>query len=131
MTGTGKLLISKLLEGYYLRPWVRPSGSKCYRLYDTTGQPVRNVRHRTVQKITKHISHEIKIWKVYVRGKKKGRMILSVPGIRKLHGNNIIKLLYKKKRTVIVKPIVKKETDVITQTEPECGQIQIQFTAGV
>lgn len=114
MTKPAKALISDMLKGFYLLPWKRPSGRKCYRLYQSTGNPVRNVRDSTFTKLTKYIDPGIKIFKT----DKHGRITLSRSQVRKLRGNHTIKKLYKQTISDVKIPPGDNNTS---------GQIQIRF----
>jgi hypothetical protein len=120
MTQQAKNLISDLLQGYYFLPWKRPSGAKCFRLYDTNGNPVRNIRPSTVNKVDKHIDPEIKIFKVE---KKYGKITISRSMVRKLHGNHGIKRMLKNQ----ISNNAKAKQPIITEPVTASGQFLIPF----
>lgn len=72
-------------------PWKKPSGTRCYRLYDEKGNPIYNLPDKTVRTLDKYIDPKIKIWKK----DKHGRMTFSIANVRKLHGGHSIKRMYK------------------------------------
>lgn len=94
MTETRKHIIDTILAGGYVMAWKSTRGTKCYRLYDATANPLVNVRQATVKKLDRFIDPKIKIW----RKDKLGRMTLNLSMIRKLHGRSYIKKAYKQSK---------------------------------
>ena len=92
MTPSQKILIKKLLAGHFLRKSKRGK-VQLYVLYDAAVNPIQKIHWRTVEKITRFIDPEIKIWKY----SKHGDMSLNLSMVRRLHGKNTIKQLYKKR----------------------------------
>jgi hypothetical protein len=90
MTLNRKILIGKLLKGYYLIAWKNGYRTGCYRLYNHKGIIDCNIGARTVKGLDKYIDPKIKIWK----RDKAGRMTLNLSMVRRLHGRNMIKKLY-------------------------------------
>lgn len=93
MTAAAKEIITTLLAGGYLRPWKRPGGASCYRMYDAKGSPLKSVMKRTVDKMQKYIDPAIKIFKM---DKRSGKIKLSPSNVLKLRRNTFIKTMYKK-----------------------------------
>lgn len=91
MTPTRKHIISRLLDGHYLKSWKTHNGKPCYRLYDSGGNPVENIRHKTIRTLTRYIDPLILIFKT----DKAGRITLNLSGVRRLRNNHGIKTLYK------------------------------------
>jgi hypothetical protein len=94
MTANRKYIIDRLLEGWYLVPWKRPSGAKCFRLYNNGGAPIHNFRQRTFAKLDSYVDPKIKIWKK----DKLGRITLNLSSVRQLHGRSYIKQAYLKSK---------------------------------
>lgn len=90
MTALQKYLVSKLLkDAHYLREWKSTTGRIYYRLYDKAGNPVRAILYRTYKGIGYNIWKRDNI----------DRITLHLNNVRQLHGNNIIKKLYKQHQT--------------------------------
>lgn len=91
MTKNRKILVEKLLSGYYLLPWKKHnSGKKCYRLYDANGTPKENINEKTIRTLDRFIT-SVNIWKT----DKQGKITLNLSSVRQLHGSHSIKKLYK------------------------------------
>lgn len=95
MTTTQKKLVAKLLSGHFLRYFKR-GGKDWYILYDAKVNPLQKIYCRTVDKIDRFMDPDIKLWK----RNKDGDMSLNLSMVRRLHGRNTIKRLYKKKLEV-------------------------------
>jgi len=80
------------VNGHFLRRQKRGK-AQLYILFDAAVNPVQKIHARTVEKIDRFIDPEIKIWKK----NKHGDMSLNLAQVRKLHGKNTIKQLYKKR----------------------------------
>jgi hypothetical protein len=87
-----KYIVEKLLSGHYLRSWHTHGGVPCYRLYDQEGNPIRNIRQDTVDRMDRKIDPQIRIWRVVPKGK----IVFNLSAVRRLHGNNYIKKQYNK-----------------------------------
>lgn len=94
MTPERKKLIDLLLRGFYLKKWTATSGIACYRLYDPAGNPVKNIRSKTVEKLDRKLAvpPKSKLWKF---DKKTGVRTLNLNVVRRLNGNSVIKKYYK------------------------------------
>jgi hypothetical protein len=92
MTNAQKILITKLLKGFFLRKSKSRKGT-CYVLYDAKINPIEKINARTVERIDRFIDPEIKIWKTSF----KGNITLNLSMVRRLHGKSTIKKLYKMK----------------------------------
>lgn len=90
MTELRKHIIDSLLIGGYLVSWKNHRGTYCFRLYNQSGNPERNVRSATIKKLDRFIDPKIKIWKT----DKAGRITLNLASVRKLHGRSYIKQQY-------------------------------------
>lgn len=92
MTDVRKYLVRQLMNGGYVLAWKRPSGIKSYRLYDQKGNPIRNLRAATVDKLNNHIklNHLFKKDKI-------GRMTFNLNTVRSMHGKSVINNFYKSK----------------------------------
>lgn len=90
MTQSQKILVTKLLTGHFLRKMKR-RGKEWYVLYDAKINPLEKVNTATVENIDRLMDQ--KLWKK----DKKGTITLSLSVVRQLHGNCLIKRLYKQK----------------------------------
>jgi hypothetical protein len=92
MTVAQTILIKKLLTGHFLSQ-SKSKGKKCYVLYDAAINPLLKIRAGTVDKIGRFVDPNIRIWKT----SKVGNITLNISMVRRLHGRNTIKRLYKMK----------------------------------
>lgn len=97
MTPSQKILIKKLLNGYFLRKMKRRQ-KEWYVLYDADINPIEKVNAATVDKIDRFIAPQIKIWKRSHRG----NITLNLNMVRQLHGRHTIKQLYKQKDSLAI-----------------------------
>jgi hypothetical protein len=92
MTNAQKILITKLLKGFFLRKSKSRKGI-CYVLYDAKINPIERINSKTVERIDRFIDPDIKIWKTSA----KGNITLNLSMVRRLHGKSTLKRLYKMK----------------------------------
>lgn len=94
MTRSQKLLITKLLKGHFLRR-VERSRRLWYVLYDEKINPLVKIQERTVKSIDVYYDpkKKMKLWK----RNKHGDISLNLSMVRRLHGGNTIKKLYKRR----------------------------------
>lgn len=90
MTKAQKELIQYLLKGCHIKPWKSPAGTRCFRLYDNSHNPIKTVRYDTVNTLSRFINPGIKLWKQDTAG----RMTLNLKSVIRLHGNNSIRKAY-------------------------------------
>lgn len=121
LTPQARRLLVDLLEGGYLLPWKRPSGTFCYRLYKQKGNPIRNIRQSTAGVL----------WYCRVLNKDNATLKLTISRaqIRKLRANHIIKVIYKRLQqgeqvTINNKSLKQNEK---SKERDSRGQIPLQF----
>ena len=79
-----KLLIDLLGGQHYLKIWSSTNNSRSFKLYAGNMNPCRYVGYRTMKRI-----------KDILKKDKHGRYTLNLSRVRQLHGNNMVKKLYK------------------------------------
>lgn len=85
MTPSVKSLLSNLIDGHhYLKDWSTVQKSRSYKLYKGNMIPCRYVGNQTVRQIRDLLKKD-----------KYGRYTLNLNRVRQLHGNSIIKRMYK------------------------------------
>lgn len=101
MTSNQKDLIYDLLDGDYLMKTKNPNGRVCYKLYYGNMNPKRYVSDLVVEAGS--------IWNV-LKQDKKGKFTINKSKVRQLHGNSLLKKIYKSKLRKI-------ETNIKTTVE--------------
>lgn len=96
MTSVQKQLIQCLLKNYHIKPWKSPAGTRCFRLYDYSHNPIKTVRYDTVKMLSRFIDPRINLWKQDAAG----RMTLNLRSIIRLHGNSYIKKAYQNSKKI-------------------------------
>ncbi len=92
MTKTDLHILSLLLKGHFLRQQKR--GRKTvYVIYDEKVNPIRRVKTNFIRSMDRRVPTEIELWKF----NRNRDITLNLSMVRRLHGNNLIKRLYKKR----------------------------------
>lgn len=91
MNNSQKIVSQTLVQGGYLRNWLSISGKHMYRLYDSSGNPILNVRRKTVKNME---------WEgdCIFKEDKRGNITFNLQSVRKLDGRKGLKRIYKKNR---------------------------------
>ena len=91
MTDQQKDLIWLLLqEGHYLVKTINARGKKVYKILEGRQIPVQYFTEADVKKV-----------KDVLKSDSKKRMTLNLSAVRRLHGKNYVKVLYKKKQQIV------------------------------
>ena len=92
MTPAERKIVLMLLKGHFLREQKRGKKS-VFVIYDAKVNPISRVKANIIDSLSKKVPEEIELWK-YNRNKDAS---LNLSMVRRLHGNHIIKRLYKKR----------------------------------
>lgn len=92
MNNSQKIVANTLMKGGYLRRWLSVNGTPIYILYNEGGNPILNVRRKSVEKLKWHSEDEL------FKEDEKGRITFNFQSVRKLDGRKQIKRMYKQKR---------------------------------
>ena len=97
MTNTEKYIVTLLLKNHFIRAQKRGKRT-VYVVYDDRINPIVKAKHNIISSLQYKVPNDIELWK-YNRN---NDISLNLNMVRRLHGNHLIKRMYKQRKELVI-----------------------------